>query len=160
MSITTVFTSKYLVKDAEDFKDSLIQNMGSDENMKEIQEVLDQVASEASKSKLEGSTVTINSILETDSSVAEPIQLDVKCDTSTLTVSDSFKMNLKVTVTNSLDLGTDTATTVSYVKSYPVKEPSLNTIIQVTTALKLFTEGKSFENKLTSAEIKSDCSNP
>ncbi len=158
MSNSIIITSSYKVIDQEAFKASLTENLGSDANLqKNIKAKLDKVAEEADQNKLEGSTVSIDSMIKTVSSNAQDaIQLTVTDSTSTLTISESFNMTLEVVVTDTLKTANGVDSKVSYTKSFPLNEPSVSGVTSVIAALNSFTEGKLFDKTLTSVEVKSD----
>ncbi|MDK1285742.1 hypothetical protein [Pseudoalteromonas umbrosa] len=162
MSNSIVISSKYVVTDPDSFKASLTESLGSEANLqKSIKSKLEQVAQEAKESMPQGGKVSIDSMIKTEASNGnEPIQLDVKDNVSTLTVSESFNLTLEVIVTDALTLDSDVNTKVSYTKSYPLSGQSVSGIANVITALNTFPEGKKFDNELISVELKpSDTNN-
>ncbi|SHO58906.1 hypothetical protein [Vibrio quintilis] len=159
MSNSIVLTSKYEVNDTVKFKASLAESLGSDTDLqKRIKVILDQVAKEAKASMPKDSKVSIRSVIKTQSGDGkDPIELEVKGEESTLTVSGTINQTLDVVVTDAFSLDSDVDTSVSYTKEYSLTDhQSASRIVNILSALKAFDEGKKFDNALISADLKSD----
>ncbi|MDP4985529.1 hypothetical protein [Pseudoalteromonas tunicata] len=165
MSSQIVMTSSFVVSNTDSFISMLVNELGSESSLQaSIQKQLNEIAKAAEKSKLEGSVISIDSVLQSSTTQSsETITVTVDSDVSTLTVPQSISMTLVATVIETVPAGQSkggVAMSVSNTKTYPLDGATSTGIAQVVTALNAFDDGKSFDAKLTSATIKTSDDSP